>query len=80
MSHIGALIKKKRIEKGLTQFQLAVKLGSFSPMFISSIENGKALLPLRYLVALCTVLGIKKEEAVNAVIFDYSKRVKGEIG
>lgn len=75
MSHIGDLIKKKRIEKGLTQFRLAAKLACFSSMFLSNVESGKVGLPLKHLVAICGALGIKKEEAARALMNDYNLKI-----
>ncbi len=40
MSHFGKLVKKLRLEKGLTQETVAKKIGSHKG-YISGIENGK---------------------------------------
>jgi len=56
---IGILLRDKRIEKGYSQKDLAIKVGLKQPD-ISNIEKGKVNLTLETLIRLCKVLGIKK--------------------
>lgn len=58
---IGKLIKDKRIEKGWTQNELALKVGMKQPD-ISKIEEGKKNITLETLVSLSSTLEIKKIE------------------
>lgn len=58
---LGAHIKEARIEKGLSQRQLALRVGIRQPD-ISRIEEGKKNVTLFTLVRLCKVLGIRRVE------------------
>jgi DNA-binding Xre family transcriptional regulator len=56
---IGMKIREARIQKGLSQKQLALQVGMKQPD-ISSIEEGKKNITLFTLTRLCKVLGIEK--------------------
>jgi DNA-binding Xre family transcriptional regulator len=56
---IGTEIRDARIRKGLSQKQLALRIGMKQPD-ISRIEEGKKNITLFTLTRLCKVLGIKK--------------------
>jgi transcriptional regulator with XRE-family HTH domain len=58
---IGKLIKKRRIEKGWSQQELAYRVGINQPD-ISKIEEGKKNITLITLFRICKVLGIRKIE------------------
>lgn len=57
-SRIGRIIMRARIEKGLSQKDLALKAGMNQPD-ISRIEEGKQNVTLETLACLCKVLNIK---------------------
>jgi len=59
LKKIGMLLRDKRIEKGYSQKDLAIKVGLRQPD-ISKIEKGKVNLTLETLIRLCKVLDIKK--------------------
>ncbi len=56
---IGIEIRDARIQKGLSQKQLAIRIGMKQPD-ISRIEEGKKNITLFTLIRLCKVLGIEK--------------------
>jgi DNA-binding Xre family transcriptional regulator len=56
---IGMKIRDARIQKGLSQKQLALRIGMKQPD-ISRIEEGKKNITLFTLIRLCKVLGIEK--------------------
>lgn len=58
---IGRMVKEARLEKGLSQNELAFKIGMKQPD-ISKIEEGKKNITLETLTRLCKVLEIKKLE------------------
>lgn len=58
LKKIGEVIKNKRIEKGYSQEDLAIKVGLRQPD-ISKIEKGKVNITLETLIKLCKVLDIK---------------------
>ncbi|MBI3615784.1 MAG: helix-turn-helix transcriptional regulator [Candidatus Omnitrophica bacterium] len=61
LRRLGALVKEARIESGLSQRQLALRIGMRQPD-ISRIEEGKQNITLFTLARLCKVLGIRSLE------------------
>jgi transcriptional regulator with XRE-family HTH domain len=57
-SSIGAQIKQLRASAGLTQMELAIKMG-VSPVNVSLWENGRNLPDSRYLEVICDVFGVE---------------------
>lgn len=58
---IGRVIKETRIEKGLSQKQLALAVSMKQPD-VSKVEEGKKNITLFTLIRLCKTLGIKRIE------------------
>ena len=58
---IGRLIRNARIQKGLSQKELALKAGMKQPD-ISKIEEGKKNITIQTLASLCKILEIRKLE------------------
>ncbi len=58
-SSLGELIKKRRIERKISQLALGTALGFTSAQFISTVENRKALMPVKHLKALGKALDVK---------------------
>lgn len=58
-SKIGRMIREARVENGLSQKELALRVGINQPD-ISMIEKGKKNITLQTLARLCKVLEIKK--------------------
>ena len=56
---IGNVIRKARIEKSLSQIQLAQKVGLTQP-HISDLEKGEKNVTLSTLIKICDILGIKE--------------------
>lgn len=63
---IGKLIASKRKEKGLTQEQLAEKLGVTNKA-VSKWENGKSMPDLAIIQELCKILGITVTTLLNGI-------------
>jgi len=53
----GLKLKKLRIERGVTQYQLAIQLGLY-PSQVSRIERGKQRLTRHMAIAAAAVLGV----------------------
>jgi len=62
MSHIGQYLQEKRTATGLTQFQVAKKLGYLTAQYISNIERGVALPPNKALRKLIALYEIPEDE------------------
>ena len=63
----GKVISHVRKKKGLTQKQLAIKLG-ISDKTISKWEVGKGMPELSLMVPLCEILGITTDELLRGTL------------
>ena len=61
---VGERIKKARLEKGMSQVQVASKIG-FSVAFLSRVERGSANISLTRLNQLCDILEIEEGILLN---------------
>lgn len=61
---LGANIKKYREAKGMTQINLAIKLG-LSYEYICRVERGQKYMSLRKLFELTDILGVKFSDITN---------------
>lgn len=59
---LAALLKQKRIAAGLSQGDVAMKMGYSTPQFISNWERGIACPPVRDLKKLADILKTSPEE------------------
>lgn len=64
------LIKKRRLELGLSQAKLARMLGYSNPQFICNIESGRSKMPKRKLRRLCRGLLLDTRTAIDAIMKD----------
>lgn len=71
---MGSYFKKLRLKSGLSQRELAEKLGWSNPQFVSNIERGVAYYPKEKLPLLEDIFKVPMEEMVRAIIkFRYQK-------
>ena len=66
--NIGELLRTGRQMAGLTQGELAAKLGYKSSQFISNWEREFSQVPLNTVIRLTRILPIKTEDVVEALI------------
>ena len=59
---IGERVRKLREERGMTQAELAQKVGSCQKTMIASIEKGTKALPLATAITMAEVFGITLDE------------------
>ena len=67
----GTLIKKLRIENGLTQNQVAESLG-VTPGYISNVENNRTAMSLRMLTYYARLIGCTLDSLVGELEPDYT--------
>lgn len=77
---LGLYLKRKRIEKGLTQSDVAGKLGYGSPQFISNIERGISSVPLKSLRVIVEMYGLSADEVVNILLDEKRKYYRQQLG
>ena len=65
---LGIVLKKKRVEKGLTQMELAEHLGYTSPQFVSNWERGMCSPAFNALPTLAKVLSVGKKEMIDLIL------------
>ena len=64
---VGALLKTARIESGLTQLEIAKKLGYSSSQFVSNWERGEALPPMDHFPKLASLLNITAKQLIDCI-------------
>jgi transcriptional regulator with XRE-family HTH domain len=64
----GLWLKDRRLEKGLTQDQLAKAIGVKHSQEIAMFESGRVALPLKFLSALSKALSVPKEKILESVM------------
>lgn len=75
---IGNRIKKARIKKGITQENLAEKLG-ISPEYCSKIECGKAKVNLERLSQISVIIDTEIEYLISGTVYESKSYLKGDI-
>ena len=76
---IGKFLKQKRVRVGLSQRDLALKLGYGSAQFISNIERGEASVPPKMARKLVTILNLSERELVRVLVQEYEKYLHSQI-
>ena len=64
----GLLLKRKRLEQGLTQADVSSSLGYSTAQFISNWERGISFPPLSALPVLCRLYGIPRDTMIDLVL------------
>lgn len=68
---IGGIVRKHRIEAGLTQIELAEKLGYESPQFVSLFERGHSKIPVEALGRMVAVLKIPERQIQRLLVEEH---------
>jgi transcriptional regulator with XRE-family HTH domain len=76
---VGKLVKEIRQEKGLTQTELAKRLG-VTPQFISRVEQGLDQFPTSKAKLLCKKLKESKTFFADAYLVDFTNTVLKSLG
>ncbi|MEZ0393063.1 MAG: helix-turn-helix domain-containing protein [Pseudobdellovibrionaceae bacterium] len=80
MKKMGNFLREKREAKGLTQAQVALKLGYGSPQFISNIERGVSKVPLKSLRLFIDLYEIACEEIIDLLLEERREQLKKILG
>lgn len=76
---VGQIIKEYRQKSGMTQMELAEKLGYDIPQFISLMENGHSKVPLNVLGQIISYLSIPERAIMESLLDAYEKEAKQQI-
>ena len=68
----GTLIKELRMQKGLTQYQVAESLG-VTPGYISNVENNRTAMSLRILTYYARLVGCSLDSLVGELEPEYAE-------
>ena len=76
----GALIRKRRIELGMSQDFLSKKLGwsNKNTQYLSNCELGKNPFPVKHILNVSSALWIDKSLIIEAMTSDYNDCLKRE--
>jgi transcriptional regulator with XRE-family HTH domain len=70
------IIKRNRMERGVSQDRLARHLGYASGQFVSNFERGTCPLPLKQIKAAADFLKISHKVIIGALIAEYADELK----
>lgn len=68
--NLGLFLKRKRIERNLTQKELGLTLGEINTQYVSNWERGLCSPPSHALDKVMEVLKIKKENLIESMLKD----------
>ena len=77
---LGEFLQAHRIKSGLSQGDVATKLGYSSPQFISNFERGLCAPPLNKLKLLVNLYDLNGEELVRLMLKEHEKHIRRAIG
>lgn len=76
---LAAYLKEKRIQVGLTQSEVAKKLGYSSPQFVSNWERGLANPPVFVLRDLTKMYKVPVDELFDLIVEDFKQELQREL-
>ena len=76
---IGHIIKEFRVKSGLTQMELASKLGYNTPQFVSLFERGLSKIPLETMGKLIVYLKLPERSVMSALTAAFEQEAKQKV-
>ena len=76
---LGAFLRDMREGSEWTQLEVSRKLGYTSPQFISNIERGISVVPLKTLARMIQLYKCDTEEVVNIILESQRRLLKGKL-
>jgi transcriptional regulator with XRE-family HTH domain len=77
---MGIYLREMREKKGLTQAQVATKLGYGSPQFISNIERGVSRVPLKSLKSFIDLYELPTNDVIDFLLDEKRKQLQKVLG
>lgn len=77
---LGDFLQSKRVKAGLSQGDVATKLGYSSPQFISNFERGLCAPPLNKLKLLVQLYGLNGDEVLKLMLKEQEKHLRKALG
>lgn len=76
---LGQFLKDVRENVDLTQADVSQKLGYTSPQFISNIERGISVVPLKTLARMCALYKVNPESVVKIILESQRKLLREKL-
>ena len=76
---IGEFLKNERAKSGLTQAEVASKLGYDTAQFLSNIERGKSAIPYEFIRKVIKIYGVSDTVTVNYLVSLQQQYIEAEI-
>lgn len=73
---LGKHIKRIRVQAGLTQIEVSNQIGHSSPQFISNIERGVSVAPLKLLSKVIRICKAKPDPMVDIILSSQESLLK----
>lgn len=77
--NLGNFLKQKRVDSGLTQSELAAKLGDVHSQFVSNWERGLCAPPSHSFQKLIDVLKINRDRMVEVMLEDSKLVIESKV-
>ena len=77
--NLGHFLRKQREEAGLTQFEVAKKLGYTTPQFISNFERGICSPPLKVLKNLVKLYKMPAQDVIDLILKEQESALKSAL-
>ncbi|MCO5143201.1 MAG: helix-turn-helix domain-containing protein [Oligoflexia bacterium] len=77
---LGGYLQNKRVKVGLSQGDVAKRLGYSSPQFISNFERGLCAPPLTKLKGIVNLYNLNGEEVVKLMLKEHERHIRKAIG
>ena len=77
--HLGSFLKRKRIDSGYTQAELASSLGDVHSQFVSNWERGLCAPPSHCFQKLIEVLKLSREKLVEVMLADSRVAIEAKV-
>ena len=77
---MGAYLHKKRLERGLTQTQISLRLGYASAQHVSSFETGRCMPPKQHMARLIKLYGLDEKLLVKLIMTGQQRVIQREFG
>jgi len=76
MKHAAKLLREARVKSGMSQGTLAQVFNLTSGQFISNMERAVTPIPLDKAAKICGLLGIRRQEMIDAMTKDMQEALK----
>jgi transcriptional regulator with XRE-family HTH domain len=77
---LGDYLQTRRVKSGLSQGDVASKLGYSSPQFVSNFERGLCAPPLNKMKTLVQLYDMNSEEVLKLMMKEHEKQLRKNLG